>query len=176
MTALGVTLRATAVVFFAAMLQLVIVSSILIGGGAPDLLLVVVVILGILRGSVTGAALGFLAGLLVDVATLGTLGITSLVLTLAGFWSGRYAETTARDRRVAPLVAVGAITVLAGLFGFVLHYMLGEEVVARHSLVTALLPALVVNLVLALPVYGLLRAFVGEAEDVAAAADVEVMA
>jgi len=175
MTALGVTLRATTAVFVAAMVQLVVVSSILIGGGAPDLLLVVVVALGILRGSVAGAALGFLAGLLVDVATLGTLGITSLVFTLAGFWSGRYAETTARDRRVAPLVAVGAITVLAGLFGFVLHYMLGEDVVARHALVTALLPALVLNLVLALPVYRVLRALVGEADDVIAASDVEVV-
>jgi len=171
----GVLLRATAVTFVAALLQIVIVSSLVIGGGAPDLLLVVVVLLGLLRGSIAGAALGFLGGLVVDVVTLGTLGISSLVLTLAGFWSGRYAETTARDRRVAPLLAVGTITVLAGVFGFVLHYMLGEAVVARHSLVTALLPAVVLNVVLALPVYRLLRALVGEGEGVEAAADVEVM-
>jgi rod shape-determining protein MreD len=171
----GVLLRATAVTFAAAMLQIVIVSSLVIGGGAPDLLLVVVVLLGLLRGSIAGAALGFLGGLVVDVVTLGTLGISSLVLTLAGFWSGRYAETTARDRRVAPLLAVGTITVLAGIFGFLLHYMLGEAVVARHSLVTALLPAVVLNVVLALPVYRLLSALVGEGEGVEAAADVEVM-
>jgi rod shape-determining protein MreD len=171
----GVLLRATAVTFVAALLQIVIVSSLVIGGGAPDLLLVVVVLLGLLRGSIAGAALGFLGGLVVDVVTLGTLGISSLVLTLAGFWSGRYAETTARDRRVAPLLAVGTITVLAGIFGFLLHYMLGEAVVARHSLVTALLPAVVLNVVLALPVYRLLSALVGEGEGVEAAADVEVM-
>ena len=172
----GVLLRATAVVLVAALLQFVIVSSLLIGGGAPDLLLVVVVVLGLLRGSVAGATLGFVGGLVVDVVTLGTLGISSLVLTLAGFWSGRYAETTARDRRVAPLVAVGAITLLAGVFGFVLHYMLGEAVVARHSLVTALLPAIALNLLLALPIYRLLRAIVGEGEGVEAAPDVEVVA
>lgn len=172
----GTLLRAAAVTFVAAMLQIVIVSSLLIGGGAPDLLLVVVVALGILRGSVVGAVLGFAGGLVVDIVTLGTLGISSLVLTLAGFWSGRYAETTARDRRVAPLVAVGAITVLAGVFGFVLHYMLGEAVVARHSLVTALLPALVLNLLLALPVYRLVRVLVGEGEGVEPAPDVEVLA
>lgn len=171
----GVLLRATAAVFVAAMLQIVIVSSILIGGGAPDLLLVVVVALGILRGSVAGAVLGFFGGLVVDVVTLGTLGISSLVLTLAGFWSGRYAETTGRDSRVAPLVGVGTITVLAGVFGFLLHYLLGEAVVARHSLVTALLPALVLNLVLALPVYRLLRSIVGEGEGVEVASDVEVV-
>ena len=167
--------RASAVVFVAAMLQIVIVSSLLVGGGAPDLLLVVVVALGLLRGSIAGATFGFLGGLVVDVVTLGTLGISSLVLTLAGFWSGRYAETTARDRRVAPLVAVGTITLLAGVFGFVLHYMLGEAVVARHSLVTALLPAIVLNLLLALPVYGLVRAIVGEGEGVEGAPDVEVV-
>lgn len=172
----GAFFRATGVVFVAAMLQFVIVSSLLIGGGSPDLLLVVVVALGLLRGSVAGSLLGFLGGLVLDVVTLGTVGISSLVLTLAGFWSGRYAETTARDRRVAPLVAVGTITLLAGVFGFVLHYMLGEAVVARHSLVTALLPAIVLNLLLALPVYRLLRAIVGEGEGVEPAPDVEVMA
>ena len=171
----GALLRGTAVTFVAAMLQIVIVSSLLIGGGAPDLLLVVVVALGLLRGSVAGAGYGFLGGLVVDVVTLGTLGISSLVLTLAGFWSGRYAETTARDRRVAPLVAVGTITVLAGVFGFVLHYMLGEAVVARHSLVTALLPAIALNLLLAIPVYRVVRASVGEGESVEAAPDVEVV-
>lgn len=171
----GAFFRAAAVVFVAAMLQFVIVSSLLIGGGSPDLLLVVVVALGLLRGAVAGAILGFLGGLVLDIVTLGTVGISSLVLTLAGFWSGRYAETTARDRRVAPLVAVGTITVLAGVFGFVLHYMLGEAVVARHSLVTALLPAVVLNLLLALPVYRLVRAIVGEGEGVEGARDVEVV-
>ena len=171
----GAFVRAVVMVFVAAMLQIVIVSSLFIAGGAPDLLLVVVVSLGILRGSVPGAVLGFFAGLLVDVATLGTLGISSLILTLSGFWAGRYAETTGRERRLAPLFAVGAITVLAGVFGFVLHYILGEEVVARHALVTALLPALAVNLLLALPVHRLLRALVGESESVQVVSDVEVV-
>jgi cell shape-determining protein MreD len=103
------------------------------------------------------------------------MGITSLVLTLAGFWAGRYSETTGRDRRFAPVIAVGAITVLAGLFGFVLHYMLGEEVVARHALVTALLPAFVLNLALALPVHALVRRAVGEGAGPEASLDVEVV-
>ena len=169
----GVFVRASAAVFVAAMLQIVIVSSLQVGGGAPDLLLLVVVCLGLLRGSVPGALFGFLGGLLVDVVTLGTLGITSLVLTLAGFWSGRYAETTGRGR-LAPVIAAGAITVLAGAFGFVLHYMLGEDVVARHSLVTALVPSLAWNVLLVLPIHRLLRVIVGEGEDVEPASDVEV--
>jgi len=155
------TTRATTLVFVAGLLQAVVMSSILVFGGAPDLLLVVVVSLGLLRGSVVGAFFGFGAGLVVDLVTLDTLGVTSLVLTLAGFWAGRYGETTGRGRALAPLVAVGVITVLAGVFGFTLHYLLGEEVVARQALVNTLLPTLVLNLILAFPVYRLVRRTVG---------------
>ena len=157
----GAVLRAGVVVFVAAMLQTVIVSSLVVGGGTPDVLLVVVVALGLVRGAVPGAVFGFPGGLVVDVVTLDTMGITSLVLTLAGFWAGRYGETTGHDRRFAPVIAVGTITVLAGLFGFVLHYLLGEEVVARHVLVGALLPAFVLNLALAIPIHALVRRAVG---------------
>ena len=165
----------SAVIFVAAMLQAVIVSTLVIGGGAPDLLLVVAICVGLLRGSIAGAVSGFAGGLVVDLLTLDTLGITSLVLTLAGFWAGRYAETSGRGRRLAPLVAVGVITVLAGVFGFVLHYMLGVEVLARHALVTALAPTVLLNLLLALPVYALVRASVREPERLDRAAEVEVL-
>jgi rod shape-determining protein MreD len=171
----GSAARASALVFAAAMLQTVIVSSIVLGGGAPDLLPVVVICLGFSRGAVPGAIFGFAGGLIVDFLTLDTLGITSLVLTLAGFWAGRYGETTGRGRRLAPLVAVGAITVLAGVFGFVLHYMLGDDVVARHALVTALVPALVGNVLLALPGRALVRATVHEGEVAETSREVEVV-
>lgn len=171
----GAVLRAAVVVFVAAMLQTVIVSSLEVGGGTADVLLVVVVALGLVRGAVPGAVFGFMGGVMVDLVTLDTMGITSLVLTLAGFWAGRYGETTGRDRRFAPVIAVGAITVLAGLFGYALHYMLGEEVVARHALVTALAPAFVLNLALALPVYALVRRAVGEGARLEPSPEVEVL-
>jgi rod shape-determining protein MreD len=168
--------RALVLVFVAAMLQVVVVSPTVVGGGAPDLLLVVVVALGLLRGSTPGAVLGFFGGLIVDIATLGTLGVTSLVLTLGGFWAGRYAETTGRGRRLAPVIAVGTITLLAGVFGYVLYYLLDVEVVARHALVTALAPAFVLNLILALPVHRLVRAIVGEDLRAEPTPEVEVLA
>jgi len=167
--------RTGGVVFVAALLQTVVFSSFVLGGGAPDLLLVTVVALGLLRGAVPGAFLGFAGGLVVDLLTLDTLGITSLVLTLAGFWAGRYGETTGRERRVAPLVAVGVITVLAGVFACVLHYMLGDDVDARYALLTALAPTFLANLVLALPVYALVRRVVGEGAPGEPSTEVEVV-
>ena len=81
-------------------------------GGSADLVLVTLVSIALLRGSVFGAAAGFGAGLLLDIAHLETLGFTSLLLTVAGFWIGRYGETTARDRFHAPYVSVAVVTVL----------------------------------------------------------------
>lgn len=173
---LGVTLRVGVVVLAAAMLQVVVVSSLTLGAGAADLLLVTVISVALLRGAVAGALAGFAGGLLVDLATLDTLGVTSLVLTLAGFWAGRYGETTARGRRLPQLLAVGAITILAAAFSVVLRFLLGDEVVVEHALVTTLVPALILNLALAVPVFAAVRAIVHERPGGSLATEVELVA
>jgi rod shape-determining protein MreD len=171
----GEGLRASVVLFVAGMFQVVTVSALVFGGGAPDLLLVTVVVLGLLRGSVPGAAFGFAGGLVVDLLTLGPLGVTSLILTLAGFWAGRWAETTGRGRKLAPLLAVAVITILASAFSFVLHWMLGQEAPATYALGAVLMPTLVANLILAFPVYLLVRAAVRERDVLEPAPEVEVL-
>ncbi len=113
----GVGLRIALIVFVVAILQVSAFSVVTIDGGGPDVLLVTLVSIALLRGAITGAIAGFVAGLIVDVATLGTLGLTSLLLTLAGYWAGRYGETTGRDRAHAPLVATVAATLLVDLGG-----------------------------------------------------------
>jgi len=168
------SVRGSALLFVAVMVQAVMVPPYLLSGGAPDVLLLVIVSLGLLRGSVAGAAYGFAGGLLFDLLTLQTLGVTSLVLTLAGFWAGRYTETTGRGKRLAPVVAAAVITILAAVFAFLLYYLLGEDVVARHVLVSVLVPTLVANVVLAFPVYVLVRAAVHERQTPAPAQKVEV--
>jgi rod shape-determining protein MreD len=171
----GVAARASVVVFVAALFQAAIFSSFSIFEGSPDVLLVAVISLGLLRGSVPGALFGFAGGLVVDLLTLETLGLTSLVLTLAGFWAGRYAETTARGRYAPLLLAVGVMTVLTAFFAFALHYMLGDDVVARHALFTTLWPAVLLNLVIAIPVHALVRAIVGERTGFQPSGEVELV-
>ena len=153
--------RVGLLVFLAALLQVSIFTSLHVGAGAPDLLLVALAAVALLRGPIYGACAGFFGGLVVDTATLGTLGVTSLLLIVAGYWIGRYGETTGRGRRHAPLLSVLVITVLYAIAAFVLHFMLGSSVSARLVLVDALLPTLVLNLLLTPLVYaaarGLLR-------------------
>ena len=83
-------------VFVAALFQVTLVASIDIAGGAADVLLLSLVAIALVRGAVTGAVAGFFGGLLIDVMTLDTLGFAALLYALAGYWTGRYGETTRR--------------------------------------------------------------------------------
>jgi rod shape-determining protein MreD len=147
------------VVFLAALLQITILAPIDVLGGTPNLLLVTLVAAALLRGSVYGASAGFFAGLIVDTATLETLGLTSLVLTIAGYWIGRYGETTGRDRAHAPLLSVVVATALYTVGALALHFVLGDSVSARYVLLESLPPEIVLNLLLAVPVYAVCRRF-----------------
>ena len=149
--------KAGVLLLVAAVLQASIMPSISILGAVPNLLLVTLLSIALLRGAVFGALCGFFAGLLIDTATLGTLGLTSLLLTVGAYWIGRYGETTGRDRFHAPYVSVAVVTVLYALGALGLHFMLGDPVSARVVLVDALIPGLIFNLLLTAPVYALAR-------------------
>lgn len=147
--------KAAALLFAVVVLQVSVFSSLELLGARPDLVLVTVVAVALLRGPVFGAAGGFVAGLLVDTATLGTLGVSSLLLTLAGYWSGRFGETTGRDRGHAPFLSIAVVTVLFACASLMLHFMLGARPSARLVLIESLPATVLLNLVLAAPVYSL---------------------
>ena len=120
------SLKAFALLFVAVLVQVSMLSAYTPLGGSLDLVLVTLVSIALLRGSVFGATAGFVAGLLIDTANLGTLGFTSLLLTLAGFWIGRYGETTARDRFHAPYTSVAVVTLLYTFGALALRFVLGD--------------------------------------------------
>jgi rod shape-determining protein MreD len=144
-------------VFVAALLQVTLVASLDLVGGTADVLLLSLVAIALVRGAVAGAVAGFFGGLLVDVMTLDTLGVAALLYALAGYWTGRYGETTGRDRAHAPLLAVAVATIAIAFSGLGLHFLLGEDVSARRALFDALLPGLALNLLLGGPVWALSR-------------------
>jgi rod shape-determining protein MreD len=167
--------KAAVLLFLVVVVQVTIMGSIQILGGAPDLVLVVLIAIALLRGSIFGAVGGFWAGFLLDTAYLGTLGVTSLLLTLAGYWIGRYGETTGRDRVHAPFLSVAVVTVLFAMGELALHFLLGEPVEARAQLVDAMPATLLLNLLLTLPVYGLVRRLLAPESPYDRATEVELV-
>ena len=150
-------LKAAALVFVAAILQVAVFSDVTVLHGTPDLLLVTIICVALLRGPIIGAAVGFWGGLLIDTANLGTLGVTSLLLTVAGYWIGRYGETTGRDRSHAPFVSVVVVTFLYALGSLAFHYVLGDPAPAREVLWSTMFQGIALNLILTWPVYALAK-------------------
>jgi rod shape-determining protein MreD len=148
--------KAFGLLFVAVLVQVSMLSAYSPLGGSGDLVLVTLIAIALLRGSVFGAVAGFGAGLLTDTANLGTLGFTSLLLTLAGFWIGRYGETATRDRFHAPFTSVGVVTILYALGTLALRFVLGDSAPAG-AVLSALPATLLLNLLLTLPVYALVR-------------------
>jgi rod shape-determining protein MreD len=167
-------LKAAALLFVAAIVQVSIFTQVNILDGVPQLVLVTLVGVALLRGSVAGATAGFFAGLVVDTATLATLGLTSLVLTVSGYCIGRYGETTGRDRAHAPFLSVAVVTILYSFGVLVVHFMLGERAPAG-DVTRSVLPTMVLNLVLTAPVYALVRRLLRPRERADFATEVQLL-
>jgi rod shape-determining protein MreD len=167
-------LKAAALLFVAAIVQVSIFTQVDILHGVPQLVLVTLVAVSLLRGAVAGATAGFFAGLVVDTATLGTLGMTSLVLTISGYCIGRYGETTGRDRAHAPFLSVAVVTILYSFGVLLVHFMLGERAPAG-DVARSVLPTMVLNLILTAPVYALVRRLLRPRERADYATEVQLL-
>lgn len=149
----GALLRVGLLLFLAVILQLSAVSQISVVGGHADLLPLVVAAVAFYAGSVSGAATGFAAGVLLDLAAGQTMGASSLVLTAVGYGVGRFREVRDPAHGLLP-IPVGAAATAGWVTAFAaVSFMLdvGTEVSAlvfRDMLVTTLLGSL-----LALPVF-----------------------
>jgi rod shape-determining protein MreD len=149
----GAFLRVALLLLLAVVLQLSTVSQIGVVGGRADLVPLAVAAVAFYAGSVSGAATGFAAGVLLDLATGQTMGASSLVLTAVGYGVGRFRELRDPAHGLLP-IPVGTAATAGWVTAFAaVSFMLdvGTDVsplVFRDMLVTTLLAAL-----LALPVF-----------------------
>jgi rod shape-determining protein MreD len=134
-------------------LQLTTVSQVAIFGVPADLSPLLVATVGLLCGSIAGACFGFGLGLFMDTVLAQTLGLTSLVLVAVGYAAGRLRELRDPAHGLVP-VAVGAAATAVAAVGFaVLQFLLGVDAPVSLLLVRQILLTIVLNTLLALPVY-----------------------
>jgi len=141
----------------ASVLQLTAVSQISIFGVPVDLSPLIVASVGFLGGSVPGAVFGFCFGLFADTALMQTLGVTSLVLTGVGYGAGRIRELRDPAHGLAPVAVGAAATALAAVGITLLQFLLGVEAPFSVEVGRQILMTIVLNTLLALPVYALCR-------------------
>ena len=145
--------RLVAIGLVGGILQLTTVSQIAIFGVPADLSPLLVATVGLLCGSIAGASFGFGLGLFMDTLLAQTLGLTSLVLVAVGYAAGRLRELRDPAHGLVP-VAVGAAATAVAAIGFaVLQFLLGVDAPVSLLLIRQILMTIVLNTLLALPVY-----------------------
>jgi len=148
-----IALLAVAIVFF----QTGVISELPVLGVSIDLSPLLVAFVGLLCGSMLGAITGFAVGLLVDLALVQTLGITSLIFTLTGYWSGRLREARDPQAALIPLL-VGAAASGASLVGYsLMEFLLGVDAPVSLELLREIVLGVFVNAVVALPTWAVVR-------------------
>lgn len=156
-TSVAMPARLAALGVLAVLLQVSAVSQLTVFGTNADVVPLVVAFVGLLSGTVTAAVFGFVAGLFIDTALVGTLGLSSLVYVAIGYFAGRLRELRDLQSSLLPL-AVGAAASAAAAFGFALmQFLLGAEAAVSFELIRQLVVATLVSTLLALPVYAAVR-------------------
>lgn len=151
--ALRVGVLALVTVFF----QIVVVSEVPVFGVNAELSALLVAFVGLLCGSMAGAVCGFAVGLFIDLALQQTLGLTSLIFTLIGYSCGRLRELRDPQAPLTPLL-VGVSASAVSLVGYsLMEFMLGVDAPVSFELLRVIVLGVVVNTIVALPMYALTR-------------------
>ncbi len=155
--ALRLPVRVVLLAFATVVLQQAAISQISVFGVSADLTPLVVVSIGFLTGSLYGAVAGFGIGLFVDLVLVQTLGVTSLLYIGIGYWSGRLRELRDPAHGLVPLALGAAATAFAGIGMTLIQFLLGVDAPVSLLLVQQIVITTLVNTLLALPVYALVK-------------------
>jgi rod shape-determining protein MreD len=154
---LRLPLRLLILAFATVVLQQAAVSQISLFGVSADVTPLVVMSVGLLTGSLVGAIVGFGIGLSVDLVLVQTLGVTSLLYIAIGYWSGRLRELRDPAHGLVPLAIGAAATAFAGIGMTLIQFLLGVDSPVSLLLVQQIFTTVLVNTLIALPVYALVR-------------------
>jgi rod shape-determining protein MreD len=107
--------------------------------------------------------MGFSTGLLVDMVLVQTLGVTSLLYLVIGFWAGRLHELRDPSHGLVPMALGAAATAFAGLGMAVIQFLLGVESPVSWLLLQQIFITVLVNALISIPVYAAVRRVIGPA-------------
>ncbi|MFJ8583958.1 rod shape-determining protein MreD [Streptomyces sp. NPDC093595] len=161
-------LLSTTLVVVALVLQVSILARLQLPGAVPDLLLLVVLALALVYGHVSGALIGFGAGLLADLAPPAdhAAGRYALVLCVIGYLAGLTKPENGQLRSATgPMVMVVAAAVASTLLYAGVGALVGDTAARHVGLVSLLISAVIYDVLLAPFTVPLIMALARRAEN-----------
>jgi rod shape-determining protein MreD len=148
--------KAALLVVIAVALQVLVVSRVSVLGVTADLFLIFTVVVAISRGSMWGAIFGFLAGLVADIAFMEILGLRSLIYVLTGYVVGTIVLRFGTVNPWGVLLFAGGASFLAQFLYGLARFAMGPRAGFFTMLATQILPEMVLDALVTVPVYLLL--------------------
>lgn len=141
-------------------LQVGVAPYISIMGVSPNFFLLAVIGIALLGGANTGAVVGFLAGLLLDLVGTGAVGPMALSLSVTGFVVGLLDQHLFAEGWLLPVTILGTASVVSEILYFVILIILGTEVPFFLTLGTLVIPTSLYTALLSLLFYPPISRFV----------------
>ncbi|WP_026767718.1 rod shape-determining protein MreD [Selenomonas ruminantium] len=120
---------------------------------SPDFMLLITVSFAFLRGTEKGTLMGFITGLMTDLATGTFFGIHAFSYMLMGNLCGRFANRVYKEQFFLPVFASLGVTALNYFILALLMVLLGYRFNPISNVQTTLLPMLIYQLAFAYPVH-----------------------
>lgn len=121
----------------------------------PDLLLIFTVSCGLLFGRVQAVGVGFCAGLLQDLMAGSPFGIYTLSKMISGYVAGLVEQKVFKQHVFLPVVAMAVASILNSVVIVGLLSVLGQPVGWEAAIAGECIPAVLYNLLFAIPVHQL---------------------
>lgn len=134
-------------------------------GIGPDLLLLTIGSYAFLNGSRNGCFMGFMLGLVQDLATGTFFGVNTFTKTVIGFGCGIFSSRILQDNFLMPISAAVVSTTASYLMMMVIMLLLGYRFNPLLHMPTHLLPMLCYNVIFAYPVHLLVHKMVDNIGD-----------
>jgi cell shape-determining protein MreD len=90
-----------------------------------------------------------------------TLGVTSLLYIIIGYWAGRVRELRDPSHGLVPVAAGAAATAVAQIGMAILQFLLGADSPVSGLLAQEIFVTVLINTLISLPIYAIVRRLIG---------------
>lgn len=125
------------------LLQVGVAPYISIGGVSPNFFVIIVVVMAMTNGSSEGVAIGFIAGMLLDLIGTGPLGPWALVLSITGYVVGLLGQNLFAEGWLLPVTVLSIASLFSELLSTIMVFVLGTEAPFWRALMSQVFPTAV---------------------------------
>ena len=141
------------ILVFAYVLQSTVLQYIEVWNIKPNLLIMLIIYFALIRGSVEGGIIGLAGGILMDILAGKVFGIHSLLGLYIGVFTGIFNKRFFKESYFVGLLFIAIFTFVYEFLFYLINYFIWGETRIIFVLQRIIIPEVIYNCILAVPVY-----------------------